>query len=316
MRDMDTVYVQQNFSRRSAKWRYLELYPNRRQPNFKLTPDIYRRLETKVNILGRPKISTTEQEEDVLVRVGGTPEISTRRLETATVSSKFSVHRIVQQENLHPCHFTPVQNLLENDFARAVNNYLNQHFTNRWISRGSSWAWPARSPDFNPLDFCSKFNCLSKIDFELYDLLLETSTAAELESDIEGCDVYTKKFTTLRLKCNKLLESGALTGSSDNRADGRSTSFKIAQAQDVPLQSQKNSLSRANHNMLTDIFQKIGNKENTKDGLNLLYDFIQQHPEADIEPFLSKSSKFFQEYIQTGLKEIDSIRRIAKHSNS
>ncbi|KAH1006057.1 hypothetical protein HUJ04_006939 [Dendroctonus ponderosae] len=68
--------------------------------------------------------------------------------------------------------------------------------------------------------------------------------------------------------------------------------------------------------MLTDIFQKIGNKENTKDGLNLLYDFIQQHPEADIEPFLSKSSKFFQEYIQTGLKEIDSIRRIAKHSNS
>ncbi|KAH1013187.1 hypothetical protein HUJ05_012209 [Dendroctonus ponderosae] len=93
-------------------------------------------------------------------------------------------------------------------------------------------------------------------------------------------------------------------------------SFKIAQAQDVPLQSQKNSLSRANHNMLTDIFQKIGNKENTKDGLNLLYDFIQQHPEADIEPFLSKSSKFFQEYIQTGLKEIDSIRRIAKHSNS
>lgn len=89
-------------------------------------------------------------------------------------------------------------------------------------------------------------------------------------------------------------------------------SLKIAQAQDVPLQSQRNSLSRSNHNMLTDIFQKIGSKEDTKEGLNLLYDFMQQHPEADIEPFLSKSSKFFQEYIKNGLKEIDMSRKIAK----
>lgn len=70
----------------------------------------------------------------------------------------------------------------------------------------------------------SKFECLSKIDCELYDLLLETSTAAELEADIESCDVYAKKFTILRLKCNKVIESSTLTGSSDNRgADGRST---------------------------------------------------------------------------------------------
>ncbi|ENN80012.1 hypothetical protein YQE_03553, partial [Dendroctonus ponderosae] len=109
---------------------------------------------TKVNTLGRPKISTPDQEKGVLVRVGENPEISTRRLETATGLSKSSVHRIFQQENFHPCHFTPVKNLLEDDFARAVRYYLNQHCTNRWIGRGSSWAWPARSPDFNPLDFC------------------------------------------------------------------------------------------------------------------------------------------------------------------
>lgn len=61
--------------------------------------------------------------------------------------------------------------------------------------------------------------------------------------------------------------------------------------------------------MLTEIFQKIGSKEDTKEGLNLLYDFMQQHPEADIEPFLSKSSKFFQEYIKNGLKEIETGRK-------
>ncbi|XP_076268302.1 protein mini spindles-like isoform X2 [Rhynchophorus ferrugineus] len=85
-------------------------------------------------------------------------------------------------------------------------------------------------------------------------------------------------------------------------------SHKIAQAQDVPLQSQRRGFSRANHNMLTEIFQKIGSKEDTKEGLNLLYDFMQQNPEADIEPYLSKSSKLFQDYIKTGLKEIENCR--------
>lgn len=93
-------------------------------------------------------------------------------------------------------------------------------------------------------------------------------------------------------------------------------SLKIAQAQDVPLQSQRSSLSRANHTMLTEIFQKIGNKDNTKEGLNLLYDFMRQHPEADIEPFLKNSSEFFQGYIRNGLKEIENLRKMEKHMNS
>ncbi|CAG9764905.1 unnamed protein product [Ceutorhynchus assimilis] len=94
-------------------------------------------------------------------------------------------------------------------------------------------------------------------------------------------------------------------------------SLKIAQTQDVPLQSQRSnssvpsSFSRANHNMLTEIFQKIGSKEDTKEGLNLLFNFLQQHPESDIEPFLGKSSKFFQDYIRSGLKEIELERKFA-----
>lgn len=64
--------------------------------------------------------------------------------------------------------------------------------------------------------------------------------------------------------------------------------------------------------MLTDIFQKIGSKNETKEGLNLLYDFMQEQPEADIEPFLKKSSKFFQDYIKNGLLEIEESRKTAK----
>ncbi|EEZ99362.1 protein mini spindles [Tribolium castaneum] len=89
-------------------------------------------------------------------------------------------------------------------------------------------------------------------------------------------------------------------------------SMKLEAVQQPPPQPQRISFSRATHTMLTEIFQKIGNKDATKEGLNLLYDFMQQHPEADIEPFLKKSSKFFQDYIQNGLQEIEKSRKTTR----
>lgn len=65
--------------------------------------------------------------------------------------------------------------------------------------------------------------------------------------------------------------------------------------------------------MLTDIFQKIGVKEDSKEGFNLLYDFLKQNPEADIEPFIQKSSHVFQEYISNGLKSVERAR--SSHSD-
>lgn len=38
-------------------------------------------------------------------------------------------------------------------FARNVREWLDEHLPNRWIGRGGPILWPARSPDFNPLDF-------------------------------------------------------------------------------------------------------------------------------------------------------------------
>jgi cytoskeleton-associated protein 5 len=40
-----------------------------------------------------------------------------------------------------------------------------------------------------------------------------------------------------------------------------------------------------------------------------LYDFKQQHPEANIDRFLRKSSQFFQDYVEAGLQRIDEDRR-------
>lgn len=38
-------------------------------------------------------------------------------------------------------------------YSIQVRNFLNQNFPNRWIGRGSEFAWPPRSPDLNPMDF-------------------------------------------------------------------------------------------------------------------------------------------------------------------
>ncbi len=52
---------------------------------------------------------------------------------------------------------------------------------------------------------------------------------------------------------------------------------------------------------MADIFKKIGQKEQTKVGLQELYNFKQQNPRADLEPFLAKSSQYFRDYIERGL---------------
>ena len=44
-------------------------------------------------------------------------------------------------------------------------------------------------------------------------------------------------------------------------------------------------------------------------GLAELYDFKQKYPEADIDPFLKRTSEFFQSYIERGLKNIEMERK-------
>lgn len=68
---------------------------------------------------------------------------------------------------------------------------------------------------------------------------------------------------------------------------------------------QKPRFTKSDHEALAEIFKKIGQKEQTKIGLQELYKFKQQNPQADLEPFLAKSSPYFRNYIERGLKSIE-----------
>ncbi|CAL4124725.1 unnamed protein product, partial [Meganyctiphanes norvegica] len=121
----------------------------------------------------------------------------------------------------------------------------------------------------------------------------------------QGSELH--KYLTKTLKKPKLS-----TGSTDD-------SNKLAASQMDSNNSEGKSpkrLSKTAHNQLSEIFRKIGSKENTKEGLIQLYEFKQKHPEADIEPFLRKSSQFFQNYIERGLKRVEMERQAENKSLS
>jgi hypothetical protein len=284
MRDMTVVYCQQNFNGRAAQREYCRRFPNRLQPGKRLFQNLFRNLgesgsfRPKRDNLGRPKMITPDQEDEILIRIADDPQTSSRRLAAATGINKTSILKTLHEEKYHPYHFTPVQNLLPVDlpsryqfasdirnkqntdytfvnrilftdeatftrrgifnlrnkhcwevqnphvtrerhfqhefkinvwcgiignhflgpyelpgnlngtsylnflensfvdlldalplnlrqnmwfmqdgapphFTHQVRTYLNQHFPERWIGRGSIFPWPPRSPDFNPLDF-------------------------------------------------------------------------------------------------------------------------------------------------------------------
>ena len=122
---MICVYAQENFCGRHAAARYLRLYPNHRQPDHRLFKRLYDRLGETGSFrpkrdVGRPKILTAEQEEDILVRVAENTNTSTRRISAATGISHSSVFRVLKRENLRAYHFCPVQNLLPQDFPARL----------------------------------------------------------------------------------------------------------------------------------------------------------------------------------------------------
>ncbi|XP_077424223.1 cytoskeleton-associated protein 5 isoform X2 [Vanacampus margaritifer] len=60
--------------------------------------------------------------------------------------------------------------------------------------------------------------------------------------------------------------------------------------------------------ILSEIFKKIGSKENTKEGLTELYEYKQKCTDVDLEPFLKSTTPFFQSYVERGLRMIESER--------
>ncbi|EDO43210.1 predicted protein [Nematostella vectensis] len=66
---------------------------------------------------------------------------------------------------------------------------------------------------------------------------------------------------------------------------------------------------------LAEIFRMIASKENTREGLAQLYDLKLRYPQADTDPFLQKTSPFFRNYIERGLRNIEMERKGKKGAN-
>ena len=48
----------------------------------------------------------------------------------------------------------------------------------------------------------------------------------------------------------------------------------------------------------------------------MLYDFQTQHPDTDIQPYLEKSSQYFQNYIERGLQRIQNERNATEETRT
>ncbi|XP_071956177.1 cytoskeleton-associated protein 5-A-like isoform X2 [Antedon mediterranea] len=113
-------------------------------------------------------------------------------------------------------------------------------------------------------------------------------------------ELYLKKI----VKNNRKSVGGDhINGSVQETRSHSSSSSKLA--------SPRRASARTN-DILAEIFKRIGSKENTREGLAELFDFKCKYPDVDIEPFLKKTSPFFQSYIERGLKNIATEREKAQ----
>ena len=47
-----------------------------------------------------------------------------------------------------------------------------------------------------------------------------------------------------------------------------------------------------------------------------LYEFKEKYPEVDVEPFIAKTSQFFRNYVERGLKAIEKERKSSSNISS
>ncbi|XP_058623007.1 cytoskeleton-associated protein 5 isoform X2 [Onychostoma macrolepis] len=111
--------------------------------------------------------------------------------------------------------------------------------------------------------------------------MIENRNESELEAHLRRVVKHSANLSGL--KTDKNTEKGAL------RSDDKLIKAKVS-------------------DILSEIFKKIGSKENTKEGLTELYEYKQKYSDADLEPFLRNTSQFFQSYVERGLRMIESER--------
>lgn len=83
-------------------------------------------------------------------------------------------------------------------YARTVREFLDREYPDRWIGRGGTISWPARSPDLNPIDFfywgTIKEKVYSKTNRDLAELRQKITEAAEHINSRRYARLITRSF--------------------------------------------------------------------------------------------------------------------------
>uniref|UniRef100_A0A8C1KNW1 Cytoskeleton associated protein 5 n=1 Tax=Cyprinus carpio TaxID=7962 RepID=A0A8C1KNW1_CYPCA len=134
----------------------------------------------------------------------------------------------------------------------------------------------------------------------------------QLKSDVPHRTLKTLLHTLCRLTGAKILDHMSMI---ENRNESeleahlrRVVKHSANLSEKGVLRSDDKVIKAKVSDILSEIFKKIGSKENTKEGLTELYEYKQKYSDADLEPFLRNTSQFFQSYVERGLRMIESER--------
>ena len=115
---------------------------------------------------------------------------------------------------------------------------------------------------------------------------------------VQRSEIHSKnqKISELEAKCNQIAILAGSTGGSEGEAGSSAggTGSNPSSGGKIPR------FTKSDHDALAEIFLKIGQNELAKQGFQELYNFKQQNPQADLEPFLINSSEYFRNYISKG----------------
>jgi hypothetical protein len=111
----------------------------------------------------------------------------------------------------------------------------------------------------------------------------------------------------IKIYITKLFKNGFQLANNTNNSSTitNNTSFGFTKPKET---TRLNQSPQAPSDQLSLIIKKIGNSEQSKEGLRELYDFKQQHPEIDLNKYFKNSSGKLQAYIQENLKLIEQER--------
>ncbi|KFM70121.1 hypothetical protein X975_02734, partial [Stegodyphus mimosarum] len=117
-------------------------------------------------------------------------------------------------------------------WGTIVRSSLNDHFTGRWIGRGSPIPWPPRSPDITPLDFFLwgfvKDNVYTRRVSNIDDLKARITTAiASVDADMLAEHV---SIDNIQTACENIDTIESVKRAAETESDYMPTSVELRKA--------------------------------------------------------------------------------------